>query len=169
MKYIHRLLWGVIGSILFLSLNVLIPVLTQAQYTNFNSRFQTLAEADRLYLAGDQAGAEQLYRQVKPPFPNEQTIAILTPFSDPAQLSPTGQTNWSAAEVAKKKERLAPLSQLVEQEPAFIPGQIAYAQELDDTGDEDEAIAALEQASARFPDSLELTEALVFSQLLIDG
>jgi predicted Zn-dependent protease len=158
MKYFRRGILAVLGLILFLSLNSLLPRFAQS---NSNSRYQVLAEADRLYLAGDQAGAEQLYRQVKPPFPNEQTVAILAPFSDPAQLSPTGQTNWNAVQDAKKQEKVTLLQQLVEQEPAFIPGQIAYAAALDDTGDEDEAIAALERASARFPDSLELTEALV--------
>ncbi|MCU0524972.1 MAG: M48 family metallopeptidase [Elainella sp. Prado103] len=158
MKYLRRLIWATLGIALFVSLSSLLPFLAQS---NSNSRFQILAEADRLYLAGDQAGAEELYRQVKPPFPNEQSIAVLESFSDPAQLSPSGQANWNVAQAAKKKERLAPLNQLVEQEPAFIPGQIAYAEALDDADDEDEAIAALEQASARFPDSLELTEALV--------
>lgn len=168
MKYLRRVVLVILGTIFVLGLNMLNTMHPISAQIDSNSRYRILAEADRLYLAGDQAGAEQLYRQVKSPFPGEQTAVILTPFSDPAQLSPTGQANWAAVQDAKKTEKVSLLQQLVEQEPAFIPGQIAYAEALSDVGDEDEAIVALERASARFPDSLELTEALV-SALEDDG
>lgn len=132
------------------------------------ARQQKLMEADKLYLAGQTAEAEKIYRQVKAPVaetsaPQERKTAIV----DPTQLSPAGKVYWreSAAGIEKKLQTrtLVPLRLLVEQSPEFIPGYIRFAQELKKYDRHTEAIDILERAVSLYPNQPELVKARVTS------
>ncbi|OUL20530.1 peptidase M48 Ste24p [Nostoc sp. RF31YmG] len=130
------------------------------------TRQQKFIEADKLYLAGQIADAEKIYRQVKEPFakttkPQERKAAIV----DSTQLSPGGKVYWreSEAGIAKKLQSrtLVPLQLLVEQYPEFIPGHIRFAEVLKQYDRPQQALDILERASSLYPDQPELTKARV--------
>ncbi|ABA19756.1 Peptidase M48, Ste24p [Trichormus variabilis ATCC 29413] len=130
------------------------------------ARQQKLIEADKLYLAGQIAEAEKIYREVKTPFTQtsaskERKPAILNPI----ELSPAGKVYWREAEagIAKKLQTrtLVPLQLLVEQYPEFIPGHIRYAEVLTQYDRQTEALDILERASSLYPNQPELTQARV--------
>lgn len=131
------------------------------------ARQEKLQAADKLYLAGEIAAAEKLYREVKPPFsvttnPSpERKQAIV----DPEQLSPAGKVYWreAAAGIANKLQTrtLIPLQLLVDQYPEFIPGHIRYAEVLTQYDRSREALNILERASSLYPDQPELIKAKV--------
>ncbi|WP_414753437.1 M48 family metalloprotease [Anabaena sp. CCY 9910] len=130
------------------------------------ARQQKLIEADKLYVAGQIAEAEKIYREVKTPFTQtsaskERKPAIL----NPTELSPAGKVYWREAEagIAKKLQTrtLVPLQLLVEQYPEFIPGHIRYAEVLTQYDRQTEALDILERASSLYPNQPELTQARV--------
>lgn len=125
-----------------------------------------LAQADKLYLAGQIPEAEKLYRQAKEPFaqttiPQERKPAIY----EPTQLSPAGKVYWREAEAgiaAKLQTRtLVPLKLLVEQYPEFIPGNIKYAEVLKQYDRSKEGLDVLERASSLYPNEPELIKARI--------
>lgn len=96
--------------------------------------FQTLAEGDNLYLAGEIEEAEQLYRQAKADFPNDGTSVneYVPPVFEASQLREKGQQLWLKAEDGIDKGldskvffNLQTLTQLF---PEFVPAHIALAQ-----------------------------------------
>ncbi|MDZ8052863.1 MAG: M48 family metalloprotease [Aulosira sp. ZfuVER01] len=130
------------------------------------ARQQKFIEADKLYLAGQFAEAEKIYREVKEPFakttqPQERKAAII----DPTQLSPGGKVYWreSEAGIAKKLQSrtLVPLQLLVEQYPEFIPGHIRFAEVLKQYDSSQQALDILERAASLYPDQPELTKVRV--------
>ncbi|OUL22351.1 peptidase M48 Ste24p [Nostoc sp. T09] len=130
------------------------------------ARQQKFIEADKLYLAGQIADAEKIYREVKAPFakltkPQERKAAIV----DPTQLSPGGKVYWreSEAGIVKKLQSrtLVPLQLLVEQYPEFIPGHIRFAEILKQYDRPQQALDILERASSLYADQPELTKARV--------
>ncbi|BCL37071.1 M48 family metallopeptidase [Nostoc sp. MS1] len=130
------------------------------------ARQQKLIQADKLYLAGQMAEAEKIYREVKTPFPQtgktqERKPAIL----DPTQLSPAGKVYWREAQagIASKLQTktLVPLQLLVEQYPEFILGQIRYAEVLTKYDRTQEALDVLERGSSLYPNEPELIKARV--------
>ncbi|NET57947.1 MAG: M48 family metalloprotease [Symploca sp. SIO2E6] len=142
------------------------PELTPAEIT----RQQKLIEADRLYLRGQISAAEQLYREAKNPF----EVELLTedkpePFDDPTKLSPVGAVYWREFQGGQKRQLetaiLVPLQFLVEQEPAFIPGHLHYAQALKDYEQEEAALGVLERASSLYPNHSELLKAKIAAQV----
>jgi predicted Zn-dependent protease len=129
-------------------------------------RRQKLIEADRLYLGGQFAAAEKLYREVKAPFAGAtQTQKLAEPILDPAQLSPAGKVYWREARAgtAEKLQTrvMVPLRLLVEQYPQFIPGHLRLAQALQQSGHAKEAIDVLERATTLYPAQPELVKAKV--------
>lgn len=154
-KRTWRALWIIFGGLLFVNLNLFLPFSVPAQTSTLPNRHEILSEADQLYLEGDRTAAEQLYRQVKPPFSQENSSAFPQPLTDPTQLSGTSQTHWQTAqqEIANgsEKKALAALNSLVQTQPSFIPGYILYANTLLEEGEEDEAIQVLEQGLSLFP------------------
>jgi len=90
-------------------------------------------EADRLYLEGQFAVAEKLYREVKAPLQRKQRLGSSQNQSDPAQLSPAGKVYWREAEAGRtlkiQTRVLVPLRLLVEY-PEFVPGHLRLAQAL---------------------------------------
>ncbi|AKG23017.1 M48 family metallopeptidase [Calothrix sp. 336/3] len=123
-------------------------------------------EADRLYLAGETAQAEKLYRQIKEPFAKHQDIPEVKPaIMDISQLSPAGKVYWREAEagvVSKLQTRtLVPLKLLTEQYPEFIPGQIQYATALKTYGEEKASLQVLERAATLYPSQVDLVRARI--------
>ncbi len=166
MKTLKRLTIALLGGFLFLSLNLLLPFISSAQSTNADKRFTTLVEADKLYLEGNRAKAEQLYRQVKPPFPQEGDSAYPQPITDPEQLSGESKAYWRNAregmEKGQESQIFVSLDLLLKKQPEFIPAYILYSEALQKYGREKEAIPVLEQAASLFPGySAELSKALI--------
>lgn len=124
---------------------------------------QTLAQADRLYLQGQTTEAERLYRQVKPPFANErsgstgQTQGDL--ITDPEQLSPAGQVYWRNVQDGLANDRDIQVRESLEllrtEAPNFLPAQALSAETLLEQGNTEQALAVLEEATTRMPDSAE--------------
>ncbi|MBD2500979.1 M48 family metallopeptidase [Anabaena azotica] len=130
------------------------------------ARQQKLIQADKLYLAGQIAEAEKIYREVKTPFTQTGTTQERKPaILDPTQLTPGGKVYWREAEagIASKLQTrtLVPLKLLVEQYPEFIPGQIRYAEVLTKYDRTPEALEVLERASSLYPNQPELIKAKV--------
>jgi Zn-dependent protease with chaperone function len=131
------------------------------------ARQQKLEEADKLFLAGNVAEAEEIYRAEKEPFKqvansNEQ---LKPPISDATQLTPAGRVYWRESEagiIANLQTRtLVPLDLLVQQVPQFIPGHIRYAEYLKKYGDEKKALQVLERAATLYPNQPDLVRARV--------
>jgi predicted Zn-dependent protease len=130
------------------------------------ARQEKLIAADKLYLAGQIAEAEKMYREVKEPFaqiskPKERKPAIL----DVTQLSPGGKVYWreSEAGIASKLQTrtLVPLELLVKQYPEFIPGHIRFAEVLKQYDRSQQALDILERAASLYPNQPELIKARV--------
>ena len=130
-------------------------------------RRQLLIEADQLYVAGDRAAAEQLYRQAKDPLWEEPNAALVQPepITDTANLAPAGQVYWREAlagqELNLETRVLVPLELLVEQYPEFIPGHIQFAEALQQYDQAEKALAVLEQATLLYPNQPDLLQARV--------
>lgn len=127
-----------------------------------SKRQQKLIEADRLYLGGQFAAAEKIYREVKAPFAETTPQKRLQPFVDPTQLSPAGKVYWREAEAGfgqKIQTRvLVPLRLLVERHPEFIPGQLRLVQALQQYDHPKEALDVLERATTLYPDQPDLVK-----------
>lgn len=129
---------------------------------------ELIIEADRLYLAGDIAGAEELYREAKTfGWRDEDDLEDIPaePFSDPAQLSPGGAVYWREAnrgiEAGRESQTLVPLGLLTEEIPAFIPGHLRYAEQLQAYERPEDAEIALEKALTLYPYEPELLSAQI--------
>jgi predicted Zn-dependent protease len=151
------------------------PTMTQPNFTQPNLQlanpvsgdlaFQRLAEADRLYQAGQLAMAESLYRQVKSPL----TAATATPKSEaitnPALLPLDGQSAWQQVSTALSQRQttqaIDALRAIVRSYPQFVPAQVQLAQALDGAGRRDEAIAILEQAATLYPTQTDLVRSQI--------
>lgn len=127
------------------------------------ARQQKLIEADKLYLAGNVAAAEKLYREAKEPFTETGDIEERKePIVDPAQLSPGGKVYWREAKAGiasqLRTKTLVSLNLLVEKNPEFIPGHIKYAEYLKKYGKEKKALEVLERATSFYPDQVDLVK-----------
>jgi Zn-dependent protease with chaperone function len=131
------------------------------------ARQQKLIEADKLYLAGNAALAEQIYREVKEPFKQaaNNTEQRQPAIIDAAQLTPAGRVYWREAEAGivgnLQTRTLVPLDLLVQQVPQFVPGHIKYAEQLKKYGDEKKALQVLERAGTLYPNQPDLVRARV--------
>jgi predicted Zn-dependent protease len=117
---------------------------------------EKIIEADKLYLGGQFAAAEKLYREAKVPFSNatektERKEAI----TEVDKLAPAGRVYWREAQagIEQKLESkiFVPLQFLVEQYPEFIPGQVQYAQALRDYNQVEKSLQVLERATTLYP------------------
>jgi len=129
------------------------------------SRQQKMIAADRLYLGGQFAAAEKLYREVKAPFATTAVTPKRRAIVDPAQLPPAGKVYWREAEAAfggkLQTKVMIPLRFLVEQYPEFIPGHLKLAQALEKYDYDKEALDVLERATTLYPEQPELVKAKV--------
>ncbi|MBD2542419.1 M48 family metalloprotease [Planktothricoides sp. FACHB-1370] len=127
-------------------------------------RRQVLIAADKLYLAGDYAGAKALYQQVKPPFSgntlSDEFADRPEPIYDPELLAPAGQVYWREgnAGIEQKLETriFIPLELLVEKYPEFIPGHLLLAQALQDYDKLPQAVEVLNRATTLYPQQTDL-------------
>ncbi len=127
------------------------------------ARQQKLIEADRLYLAGNIAAAEKLYREAKEAFTDtDNSEKPKEPVVDPTQLSPAGKVYWREAKAGivsqLRTKTLVPLKLLVEKNPEFIPGHIQYAESLTKYGQKKKALEVLERATSLYPDRADLVK-----------
>ncbi len=126
------------------------------------NRYKILVEADQLYLSGNKAQAEQLYRQVKQPFETETDFQFTQSLTHPKQLAPEVQPLWNEAKLTwETQSEISALQQFVEQNPEYIPGQLLLAEAYQKQDQSKEALNILEQATSLFPDSVELVKAHV--------
>lgn len=131
------------------------------------ARQQRFIEADKLYLAGNTAAAEKIYREVKEPFSKTvaTTVERKPAIVDPAQLSPGGRVFWregvAGLERNLQTKALVPLQLLVEQYPEFVPGHLRYAEALKKYDRTKEALDTLERATSLYPDQPDLVTARV--------
>ncbi|MBW4651502.1 MAG: M48 family metalloprotease [Kaiparowitsia implicata GSE-PSE-MK54-09C] len=128
-------------------------------------RRRLLLEGDRLWLSGQQSAAAVLYRQAKDDLTVAKVVEPPPPFSDPALLSPEGRVYWREAEAGiqqnQQSRSTVALELLVEQEPAFLPGHLRYAELLLETDQPAAAVAALERIVGAYRQEPELVMAQV--------
>ena len=132
------------------------------------ARLKRLTEADQLYMGGQYAAAQKIYREVKSPFAVADQTERKPPITDPQKLSPGGQVYWREAQAGLQQKletaTFVPLQLLVQQDPEFIPGQLAYVQALKDHDRPKEALTVLRQAAILYPDQPDLVRANVEAQ-----
>ena len=129
------------------------------------AREQKFIEADRLYQAGDKAGAEKLYRELKPAFQGVTEAQTQPAIADLEQLSPAGKVYWRESEAGLQQNLesriFVPLELLVKNYPQFVPGQLRYAEALEKYDRNEQALAILEKATALYPNQPDLVKAKV--------
>ena len=133
------------------------------------ARRQLMIAADQLYQSGQRSEAETLYRQAKPPFPeNSATKPTAEPIQDPALLSPGGRVYWREAQAGlqlKLKTRIfVPLRLLVKKHPEFIPGHLQLAAALVADQKPKQALAVMERAASFYPNQPDLQKGLMQQQ-----
>ncbi len=135
-----------------------------AQQAERRHHLERLAEADRLFVAGDIAAAEAIYQEVKPPFsPNGKQAAISTlpqPLTDPEQLSPASRVYWREAQAGWENQLesriFVPLEFLVEASPEFLPGHLLLAEAYTTYEQPEKTVEVLERATTFYPNNPEL-------------
>ena len=140
------------------------------------ARLEKLAEADKLYLAGDKAAAVKLYREAKQVWEIERERAnnqeIETAFSDPDQLNPAGRVFWRNYQQGKEQQletkTISSLKLLTTREPQFIPGHVHYAQALLEYEREAKSLEVLNQAVSIHPNEPEILKAKMKSDVAED-
>lgn len=135
------------------------------------ARLEKLAQADKLYLAGDKAAAVKLYREAKQVWDIEREAkdSQEKTFSDPDELSPAGKVFWRNYQQGKEQQletkTLSSLKLLTTREPQFIPGHVHYAQALLEYEREEESLEVLNQAVSRYPNEPEILRAKMESDV----
>jgi Zn-dependent protease with chaperone function len=161
MKKTPKFLLVILGCVLFLSINLITPFLSNAQN---NSCLNTISQADLLFTQGKYPEAERLYRQCKPSFSNRESNLFPEAFSDPSQLSPAGGVYWRIANEGWNDPRrleskiFVPLQKLLESDPAFTPAYGLMIQASQEFERPDEALNTSEQAVAMFPFDAEMAK-----------
>ncbi|MEM9806784.1 MAG: M48 family metallopeptidase [Cyanobacteria bacterium P01_D01_bin.56] len=134
---------------------------------------ELIIEADRLYLAGDIAAAEELYREAKTfGWRDEDDLENIPakPFYTPEELPPAGTVYWRESsrgiEAGRESQTLIPLGLLTEEIPAFIPGHLRYAELLQSYERPEDAEVILEKALTLYPYDPELLSAQIELMML---
>lgn len=140
-----------------------------------------LYKADQLYQQGQIETAIAIYQAVKPAFttatPEATPAAKLdgalpapvapppVAFSDPEQLSPSGQVYLREASAGQAQNLttrvLVPLKLLTEAYPEYIPGHLQYAAALVAQGQAKPGLEVLNQAIKRYPNQVDLLKASI--------
>ncbi|MFE1745473.1 M48 family metalloprotease [Coleofasciculus sp. H7-2] len=120
------------------------------------ARQEKIIEADKLYLGGQFAAAEKLYREAKAPFSDAtEKTERKEPITDADKLAPAGRVYWREAQAGLEQKLeskiFVPLQFLVEQYPEFIPGHVQYAKALRDYNQVEKSLQVLERASTLYP------------------
>jgi beta-barrel assembly-enhancing protease len=134
------------------------------------TRYQKFAEADRLYVSGDKVAASKIYQEIKEPWNREKILENLSkPIYKVEELSPGGKVYWRNYQVGKKQQLeskiFTPLKLLVTKQPDFIPGHIAYTEELMAIEKEQEAYAVMERAIGLYPNEVHLLKAKIATDI----
>jgi len=128
---------------------------------------EKLAEADRLYLAGEKAAAEKLYRKVKEPFAQDLEVKVNPPqpIYQTTELPVTAQVYWEQAQegLAKnqKTQIFVSLELLVKEYPQFIPAHLQLAEALKRYEKTELALEVLYQAAGLYLNEPELIRAII--------
>ncbi len=130
-----------------------------------------LAEADRLFLAGEKVAARKLYQQLKEPWETEIKTAEITPaIYKVEELSPGGKVYWRTYQQGKQQQLsskiFTPLKLIVAKQPDFIPGYITYSEELLAADRQAEANAVLEKAISIYPQEIPLLRAKLTADII---
>lgn len=132
------------------------------------ARQEKLIQADQLFMSGQVAAAQKLYRAAKEPFATGELTEETTqpePIYDAAQLPAAGAVYWRMSgeglEQKLKTKIFVPLESLVERFPQFIPGHLRYAQALKEYEQSEKALQVLERASSLYPKEPELLKATI--------
>jgi predicted Zn-dependent protease len=132
------------------------------------ARQEKLIQADQLFMSGQLAAAQKLYRAAKEPFPTgepTEETAQPEPIYDATQLPAAGAVYWRMSgeglEQKLKTKIFVPLESLVERFPQFIPGHLRYAQALKEYEQSEKALQVLERASSLYPREPELLKATI--------
>lgn len=129
---------------------------------------ELIVEADRLYLEGNTAAAEELYREAKTfgwRDENDLENVPAEPFYTAEELPPAGSVYWRESsrgiEAERESQTLIPLGLLTEEVPAFIPGHLRYADLLQTYERPEDAEVVLEKALSLYPYDPELLSAQI--------
>ena len=130
------------------------------------ARYLKFAEADRLYLAGDKVAAVKIYKQLKEPWDEENILKNRKqPIYQPEELTPGGKVYWRTYKKGKEQQLeskiFTPLKLIVTKDPDFIPGHIAYAEELMAVEKEEQAYDVMERAIGLYPNEVPLLKAKI--------
>ena len=157
MNKTHHLFFAILGCILFLSINLITPFISNAQSDQDNPCFNTIAKADLYFTQGQYSEAEPLYRQCKPSFSSDTTTLISEGFTDPALLSPAGGVYWRIANEGWNDDRpleskiFLPLESLLESDPGFSPAYALMIEASQKFDRPEDALNTSEKAAAIFP------------------
>ncbi|NEQ71397.1 MAG: M48 family metalloprotease, partial [Symploca sp. SIO2D2] len=171
----RNLLSVTVGGALLLGSSLQLPLKSLAQTPEAVSRFQTFTNADKLYREGNVQAAENLYRQVKPEFPDSSSTLIrLQPVYEIEELD-GGQRIWQNALDGIKQgidgKIFFNLQYLTENYPQYIPAHMKLAKACQENPDACEkyaeegrpknVIEVLERATDLYPDDSELLRAKI--------
>lgn len=130
---------------------------------SLSERQQLLARGDDLYLQGNIAAAERVYRQAKPPFRTRGDVNLVEPVTED-ELSPAARVYWDNVRDGLANDRETQvetaLELLLDEAPGFAPAYALIAEQYIEDDRTEEAIALLEAATTRFPGSYELSRLL---------
>ncbi len=131
-------------------------------------RRKLIIQADAAYEAGNMTEAQRLYREAKDQtwlLPHQFANLPPEPFSDEASLSPAGTVYWREAQAGIENDRrsqaITALALLTSEYPEFTPGVAEHVRVLQESGEEEEASAVLEQALTIYPGDSDLLLAQV--------
>ena len=131
-------------------------------------RRKLIIQADAAYEAGNIAEAQRLYQEAKNQtwlLPHQFATLPPTPFSDEADLSPGAAVYWREAKAGIENDRPSQAATALEllstEYPEFTPGVAQHARFLQDRGEEEDAIAVIEQALTLYPSNTDLLLAQV--------
>lgn len=130
------------------------------------NRYREFIKADRLYLEGDKESAVEIYKELKESWDIEQSVNNQNQaIYDPEELSPGGRVYWRTYQTGKEQQLeskiFAPLELLVTKDANFIPGHVAYTEELLAKEREEEAYAVMEKAIGLYPNEVALLRAKI--------
>ena len=128
------------------------------------ARYQQFVKADKLYKAGDKAAAVEIYRELKEAWTTEITESEPAIY-ETSELSPGGKVYWRTYQQGKAQNLsskiFTPLEFITERDPNFVPGHIAYAQELIAVDKVAQAHLVMERAIGLYPQDVTLLRAKI--------
>lgn len=177
MKVFRKLGWLILGVLIFLSFSycfTLSPHHAQSS-SSTNNCFDTLVEADELFIAGQKEEATTLYRQCKTDFSYQSVTAeIPDPVYEIEELG-GGERLWSQAQDGIERNLDSKvyfsLVPLIQSYPQFVPAyemlakfcqkEAEFCEQSAKNGQPKNAVEVLERATEIFPDDPVLLRAKI--------